>query len=132
MTLGALKRVAAVSAQSRRNETIEIIEQHVIRVVVLTFGIAIDHLARTKTGTGIIRLAVTPVKDAAIVVRHHPLVRLTDEGLRAFRGKEAPCPRGRGIVRDDTADPDDRIVELRFGGGVVARAQSRGATPIIA
>src|SRR5204863_3651954 len=94
MSLRTRERVAAVGAEFRRGQAIEIIEQDVVSVVVLVLGITIDDLTRAKTRPCVVRLSVMPVENPAIVIRHHALVRLTDKGLRTLGGKKGARLRG--------------------------------------
>ena len=131
MPLRPRERVAAVAPELRRGETVEIIQQDVVSVVELVGGVAVNDLAGSKARTGIVRLAVAPVEDATIKVRHRPFVGFTDEDLRVLRGKQAAGPGRVRRVRDDAANARNRVVELLLRYGVIAAPQGRRRDPII-
>ena len=121
------QRLRAVTLELGGREAFEVVEQHVVGVVLLLGGAGVDEAARAEAGAGVVGLAVAPVQQSAVIVGHDALVGLADEGLGTLRGEQTAGPGGVGVVGDDPTDPRDGVVERDLGlGGRDVELRLRG------
>jgi hypothetical protein len=129
--LGAREGIAAIGTEFRAGEAVEVIEEHIIALVGIGLGVAVDELAAAVAGAGVVGLAVAPVKDGAVVIGHHAFVGLADKGLGALGGKQAAGFLRVGRIGEDAADQGQRVVELALGLVEPAETERRGGEAVV-
>ena len=130
LRLGPFERLAAVAAELRGGQAIEIIEQHVIAGIGFVFSVAIHDFTAAEASPGVVEFAVNPIENPAIVIGHDALIRFADESLFAFGRKVTASLPGRFVRTVNPPQRQERVVQQLFGVGELAAAHGRGRRAI--